>query len=126
MNTDTEVRAVSIPDTIKFIAIALLTVAALSGFYYFSSFPLFMRIAGLLLSAATVGYIALQTEKGKNTWMFIGDARIELRKVVWPTRKETVQTTLLVIALVSVVSLMIWLFDSILGWVMSLLLGNGG
>ncbi len=126
MNSDTEAQGTPIPDAIKFLAIAVLSVVALSGFYYFSEYPLFIRIAGLLLTTVIVGYIALQTEKGRVAWGFVGDSRTEMRKVVWPTRKETLQTTLLVIALVSVVSVLIWLFDSILGWAVRLLLRQGG
>jgi preprotein translocase subunit SecE len=54
------------------------------------------------------------------------ESRTELRKVVWPTRKETTQTTLVVMGVVALVALFLWMVDGILSWVVRLLLGHGG
>jgi preprotein translocase subunit SecE len=51
------------------------------------------------------------------------EARVEIRKVVWPTRQETTQTTLIVVAVVLVMSLLLWGVDSLLGWIVSLIVG---
>ena len=56
-------------------------------------------------------WIGLQTEPGRNLWNFLQDAQVEVRKVVWPTRQETTQTTLLVIAVVILAALILW------GWI---------
>ena len=80
----------------------------------------------MLISALASGFIALQTDKGRNIWLFFQDAQIEVRKVVWPTREETLQTTLIVIAVVIVIAIILWLLDMFLGWAVRGLLGQGG
>jgi preprotein translocase subunit SecE len=76
------------------------------------------------LSIASVAMI-LTTSLGKSFWGFLKEARVEVRKVVWPTRQETVQATLIVMALVFLVGLMLWLLDMFLFWVISQLTGQG-
>ena len=72
--------------------------------------------------AAVAGFVALQTEKGGAFWALLKDAKNEIRKVVWPTRQETVQTTLVVVAVVLAMGLVLWGLDSLLGWVVSRLI----
>ena len=79
-------------------------------------------MAAIILSAA----IGFQTEKGRRIWSFFGEAQIEVRKVVWPTREETVQTTLVVILMVFVIALFLWLLDLFLGWSIGVIMGHGG
>jgi preprotein translocase subunit SecE len=81
---------------------------------------------GLLLAVGAAIAVAVRTEKGREAWAFMYDSRTEVRKVVWPTRKETTQTTLIVMAVVVVVALLMWLLDTILGALVRLLLGQGG
>ncbi len=108
-----------------FFAIALVA-GGMWGFYAFAEHSLLLRVLGLLAVIAVAGAVLLQTEKGRSAWSFARDARTEVRKVVWPTRKETVQTSGLIIALVGVVSVFLWMLDSILAWLMKTLLGQGG
>jgi preprotein translocase subunit SecE len=104
-------------DLIKWLlAIVLFTVGIMS-FYLLPELSVLLRVGILLLSAGVATAIALTTEKGRSTWRFGKDAEIEVRKVVWPTRQETVQTTLIVIAMVIVMALLIWMVDSILFWI---------
>jgi preprotein translocase subunit SecE len=63
----------------------------------------------------------LQSQSGKAAWAFVRDARTEVRKVVWPTRKETAQTTLFVIVAVIFMGVCLWLLDMFLGWAVRLL-----
>jgi preprotein translocase subunit SecE len=71
-------------------------------------------------------FILLKTELGGNALEFIKDSRLELRKVVWPTRAETLQTSLAVIVMVIVMGIFLWLFDVLLFWAVRLLTGQGG
>jgi preprotein translocase subunit SecE len=71
-------------------------------------------------------FIALQTEKGRNTKNFLQQTQIEVRKVVWPTRQETVQMTGIVILMVVLVALIIWMLDSFLFWLVRFFTGQGG
>jgi preprotein translocase subunit SecE len=113
-------------DTLKLVIAVLIVISAVTGFYYFADHSLLLRSVGLLAAAGVSIAIALQTEKGRNTWLFFQEAQIEVRKVVWPTRQETLQTTLIVILVVIVVAVLLWLLDMFLGWSIRNLMGQGG
>ena len=72
--------------------------------------------------AAVAGLIALQTARGAAFWSLVKGSRTEIRKVVWPTRQETVQTTMIVVAFVFIVALMLWGLDSLLGWLVAMVI----
>lgn len=110
-------------DNIKLIGAALVGVAGLFAFYYFAEQSLLMRTLGLLIIAGFVVYLVYMTNKGKRTASFFRDARTEVRKVVWPSRQETVQTTLTVFVIVIIVGIMLWLFDMLLAWLFQLITG---
>jgi preprotein translocase subunit SecE len=109
-------------DGLKWAAVALIVALGVYGNSYFADQSLLYRVLGLLVMAAVALAIALQTEKGHSAWTLIRGARTEIRKVVWPTRQETVQTTLIVVAFVLVVALILWGLDSLLGWLVSLVI----
>jgi preprotein translocase subunit SecE len=113
-------------DTVKWLFAMLLLGTAVAGFYYYGDRSLLLRIIGLLIVAGIAAAIAFTTEKGRAAWEFMRDSRTELRKVVWPTRKETTQTTLVVIGVVALVAVFLWMVDGILSWVVRLLLNHGG
>jgi preprotein translocase subunit SecE len=68
----------------------------------------------------------LTTEVGRAVWSFVLESKLEVRKVVWPTREETMRTTLLVFAMVFIVGLILWLLDMFLFWGVRLITGQGG
>lgn len=114
-------------DKIKFLLAAVIVVAALGAFYYYGDdTSLLLRVLGLLAGIGVATAVFSQTAAGQQTWAYIGEARAEVRKVVWPTRKETVQTTLVVMAMVVVTAIILWIFDSILTWLVKVLTGQGG
>ncbi len=113
-------------DKIKLLIAGLLVITAVVLFYVYSDQSLLFRVLGLLIAAGIAVAIASRTEVGVNTIGFGRGAMVEVRKVVWPTRKETVQTTLMVMAMVVVVGLILWAFDTFLGWGVRLLTGQGG
>ena len=125
MNSNTETVNAKF-DTIKLAMAILVAALAVIGFYYFIDQSLWIRIVGLLVCAGIAISISMTTEKGRNTWSFFQEAQIEVRKVVWPTREETVQTTLLVILVVVVISIILWILDIFLGWSIQSLMGQGG
>jgi preprotein translocase subunit SecE len=90
--------------------------AAIGGFYYFGDESLLLRVIGLLIAAGLSIVIALQSQTGKATADFMKEARNEVRKVVWPTRKETAQTTMFVMVAVVIMGFCLWLLDMFLGW----------
>ena len=111
-------------DKAKLIGALLLVIAAVAGFYLLSKQGPVVQwgalIAGLVAAAATF----LVSESGKQLLAFAKDSWREVKKVVWPTRKETLQMTAYVFAFVVVMALFLWLTDKTLGWVLyDLILG---
>ncbi len=110
-------------DTAKLsLAIALL-VAGVMGFYYFAAESTLLRVLGLLAVTGLAVFIAMTTAKGRQLGAFMGNARTEVRKMVWPTRVETTQTTLIVMGVVILVGIFLWLLDTLLGWIIRSFIG---
>ena len=112
-------------DTLKLGAALLLLAVAVVAFYRFDDQLLVLRVLGLLAVAGISIFIAAQSSIGKNIIGFIGGARTEVRKVVWPTRAETTQTTLAVMVMVILVGIFLWLLDMVLLWAIQMLTGQG-
>jgi preprotein translocase subunit SecE len=110
-------------DLVKWLVVALLVIVGVVGNQYYSAQPILYRVLALLVIAAVAAYVGLQTGKGKAFFVLAKEARAEIRKVVWPTRQETTQTTLIVVAVVLVMALLLWGLDSLLGWLVSLIVG---
>ncbi|MBI5451209.1 MAG: preprotein translocase subunit SecE [Gammaproteobacteria bacterium] len=113
-------------DKLKFLVAFVVIVAGIAGFYHYADQSMALRVPALLATLVMAAGIMLWTAPGQQAWAFFGEARTEARKVVWPTRKETVQTTLVVIAMVVVVAAILWVFDLFLTWAVKLLTGQGG
>jgi len=113
-------------DTAKLAAAALLLIAGIFAFYFFADYSTLLRVVGLLIIGGGAAAIALQTKVGRQLWQFVGDARTEVRKVVWPTRQETLQTTLIVVVMVMILGIILWLFDMMLMAILRYLTGQGG
>jgi preprotein translocase subunit SecE len=110
-------------DTVKLVLAAILLVAGFFGFYQLADQPLLYRVLGILLFVIIAAGIALTTSKGRALTGFMQSARTEVRKMVWPTRSETIQTTLVIMVVVVLTGLFLWLLDTFLGWVMSMIIG---
>ena len=110
-------------DLLKWLLVAVLVVVGVVGNQYYSAEPILYRVLVLLAIAAAAAFVGLQTAKGKAFFVLAKEARTEIRKVVWPTRQETTQTTLIVVAVVLVMALLLWGLDSLLGWLVSLIVG---
>ena len=107
----------------------LLVVAGVTGFYYFSEVPgftLLYRVLALVAIILIAIAVMFTTEAGRNIWNFALEAKQEVRKVVWPTREETVRTTLLVFGMVFIVGFILWLLDWGLLVAIKALTGQGG
>lgn len=125
MNTKVETVAVKL-DILKLVIAVLILVAAVAGFYIFADESQLLRVVGLLAATAVAIGIALQTEKGRTLWAFIQDAQVEVRKVVWPTRQETLQTTGIVIIAVIFFAIVLGILDWGLGAAIESIIGQGG
>ena len=110
-------------DSLKWVAVVAIVVTGVVGNSVFSGESLLYRVLALLVLAVVAGFIALQTAKGRTWYRLFKDAKGEMRRVVWPTRQETLQTTLMVLAAVLVVALMLWGMDTFFGWIVSSAIG---
>ena len=111
-------------DKVKLAVAVLLLAGGIAGFYWFEDqYMLLIRVVGLLVVVGVALLVAYQTAVGRQTWAYVGEAKTEVKKVVWPTRKEAFHTTLIIIAVVFVVALFLWLVDTLLMWLMQLLTG---
>lgn len=113
-------------DSLKFLIAIALLIGGIVQFYYFEEESQLYRILGLLGLVAVAMGVMYTTRLGYGLWLFARDARTEVRKVVWPTRQETMQTTLMVIVMVILVGIMLWLIDMVLRWAVLVLTGQGG
>ncbi len=121
MVTKTE-QSTSAIDTFKLMTPVLVLIAGVVGFYYFEEESQLLRVLGMLGVAVIAFLIAATSDQGRRALGFVKDARVEVRKVVWPTRQETLQTTVAVLFMVILDAIMLWLFDMFLGWGVSKLL----
>ena len=110
-------------DTLKWLFVVVVVAAGVVGNQYFSAEPILYRVLAILFLAFVAGFVGFQTVKGRAFFVLLKEARTEIRKVVWPTRQETTQTTLIVVAVVLVMALLLWGLDSLLGWLVSLIVG---
>lgn len=110
-------------DVVKWCVAWALVIAGISAYHYFEQFSAVYRALALVPVAAVTLFIAAKTSQGSAFWRLLNEAVIEARRVVWPTRQETVQTTLVVVAVVFVMSLILWGLDSIFGKLISLFIG---
>ncbi len=113
-------------DTLRWSGAVVVLVAAVAGFYYFSEQLLIYRVVGLLLAVAAALALVVGTRLGQWVLGLIKESQNEVRKMVWPTRQETMQTTWAVAAMVLVVGVFLWLLDMLLGTGLALLTGIRG
>ena len=132
MNTQAE-PATSVADIVKQVFSVVFVVAGVAAFYYFSTdhtyfkeVRLLYRVLGLVAIVLMALGMMLTTDLGRTVWSFVLESKQEVRKVVWPTREETMRTTLLVFAMVFIVGLILWLLDMFLFWGVRILTGQGG
>jgi preprotein translocase subunit SecE len=113
-------------DIAKLVASAAILVGGIAAFYLLVDVPLAARWLIVLGALAAGIVVALQSAQGREFWQFVQGSRIELRKVVWPTRQETLQTTLVVVVAIFVLGIFFWLLDMALGAITRALTGQGG
>ncbi len=125
MTEDIKVQAPGASDKAKLTVGVLLVLAGIVGFYLLSGKAAWMRWlavgAGLVLAAIVVA----ASRYGSELKQFVVDSRVELRKIVWPSRNETGMTTLVVFAFVIISGLFFWLLDFVLAWATRAFTGQG-
>jgi preprotein translocase subunit SecE len=110
-------------DWIKWLVVAALVAGAIYGNWYYSAESVLYRVLALLVVAVVSGLIAARTEKGAAIVELAIGARTEWRKVVWPTKQERNQTTLIVVVVIMLMAIALWGIDSLLSWIASIVMG---
>ena len=98
-------------DRVKLILAALLAVGGVVAYYVLADYSDLVRVLAVVTAVSLALGVALWSQPGQAAWAFVRAADREVRKVVWPTRKETIQTTLIVIVMVVIVGFCLWLID---------------
>ena len=112
-------------DKIKLGLAVLLVVAGVAGFYLLKDGAAILRVASVLAGLVAAALVAWMTAPGREFFVYAQESVAETKKVVWPSRKETVQTTGMVLAFVLVMAIFLWIVDALLVWGVKLLMGPG-
>jgi preprotein translocase subunit SecE len=112
-------------DKIKLGLAVLLVVAGIAGFYLLKDNAAILRVASVLAGLVAAALVAWTTAPGREFFVYAQESVAETKKVVWPSRKETVQTTGMVLAFVLVMAIFLWIVDALLVWGVKFLMGPG-
>jgi len=126
MTDDSKVQDAGTADKVKLAIAILIVIAGVAGYYVLANQATWMRWLSVIASLVLAGVVVAFSRYGSEFRRFVELARIELRKIVWPTRQETLQTTLVVFGFVIVAGVFFWLLDLALAWATKALTGTGG
>ena len=112
-------------DNLKLALVLVTLLGGIVGFYYFPEGSKLARVFGVVFAVVIAASIFSRTQKGVQVMAFIREAQIEVRKVVWPTRAETLQTTMFVMIVVVIFAILLWVLDLILSGIIQNLIGTG-
>ena len=119
MSNNTIVTVTSTLDRLKLGLSVLVIIAGIVGFSAFESkLPMVARIAIFVASLVLAGLIAWSSEPGRRTIAFAHESYNEVKRVTWPTRKETMQMTGIVFAFVAIMGLFLWILDKVVEWLL--------
>lgn len=104
------------------VVIAFVAVGVVGNSYY-SELALLYRVVALVALGLVTLWIAVNTAQGSVLWSVVKESQMEVRKVVWPTRQETNQTSLIVVVLTIIMAFILWGLDTFIGWIASLIIG---
>jgi preprotein translocase subunit SecE len=124
--TTQETSESGVLDILKLLVAAGVLVGGLYGYYYYLEWSLPIRVLLVLGGLAAGVVIAMTSVQGQRLWAFIQGSRVEIRKVVWPTKQETTQTAIAVFVFTLIMALFFWGLDSFLLWLTRMLVGSTG
>ena len=127
MNEVVKTEGGSSADTAKLVLAIVIVLGGLVAFYWLQGSQSDLTRWGIFVGSLVLGAVVLYSSQyGRDLNKFVQEARVELYKVFWPTRSETLNTTMVVFGFVVILSLFFWLLDTILTWATKLLSGQGG
>lgn len=113
-------------DTVKLAIAAAILMGGIVAYYAYEERSMLIAVPAVLVSVGLAIAVFMVTERGQLLWKFIQGSRVEIRKVIWPTRQEALQTTLTVFVFALIMGLFFWGLDFFLLWITRLLTGQGG
>ncbi|HKX59001.1 MAG TPA: preprotein translocase subunit SecE [Steroidobacteraceae bacterium] len=126
MNEQAEKSGVALIDAFKIVLAAAALVGGVVAYYWYESEPQVLRVL-MVLGGLIAGLVILYwSAPGRELWDYVQSSRVELRKMVWPTRQETWRTTLVVFVFVLALGVFFWLVDMALAWGAKHVTGQGG
>jgi len=125
MDTKVETEPTMV-DTAKLAGAVAIALVGFVAYYYFGDASVALRSLGVLVALGLAAFVGFQSAQGQSLWRFIQAARTELRRVVWPTREETIQTTIAVLVFALIMGVFFWLLDLGLLYATSKITGQGG
>jgi preprotein translocase subunit SecE len=108
---------------LRWLVVVALVAVGVVGNSYYSEMALLYRVVALLVLGSIALWIAVSTSQGSVLWETVKASQAEVRKVVWPSRQETNQTTLIVVVLTVIMAFILWGLDTFIGWIASLIIG---
>ncbi len=114
MNDNVGQEQSSLLDTLKLLGSVLILLVGIVSYYYLIQISILFRVLMVLASVVVSLVIFFQTQRGKTLWEFFQGSRVEIKKVIWPTKQETFQTTLTVFIFVLIMGIFFWLLDFLL------------
>jgi preprotein translocase subunit SecE len=115
----------TIMDTVLLLTSVAILVGSIFAYYFYANESVLLRTIGVLIAFILAIWVAFQSAQGRTLWAFIQGSRVELRKVVWPTREEAIQTTMIVIVFAMIMGTFFWLLDIFLLWFTRFITGQG-
>ena len=111
-------------DKVKLAIAGLIVLAGVVAYYYFDTLPLIARIGIVLAAVAAAIVVGWTSQPGKQFYVYCQESITETKKVVWPSRKETLQSTGVVVAFVIIMALFLWIVDASLVWLVRIFMGR--
>ena len=112
-------------DTALLAAACLVLLASIVAYYYFEGVTLVLRVMGILAGVGIGAALLYQARQGQVIWQFILGSRVEIRKVIWPNRQETMQTTITVFIFLLILGFFFWSLDFVLLMITRAVTGQG-
>ena len=126
MTDDLKVQEPGTADKAKLTVAVLIVIAGVAGYYVLAAQAAWLRWVAVIASLVLAAVVATFSRYGLEFRHFVALSRIELRKIVWPTRDETLKTTGVVLLFVAVAGVFFWVLDLVLAWATKTLTGQGG